>query len=117
MADRPTRMAQPRARKALIAAGSASAAGLLLLVAAFFLTRDVAPRIGIRWNADERNRERLERQFQLAAGAGQPDGTWIYDLIDTSRRNIGAILTDTAVAEATNLDPVQLSPLPAAPRG
>ena len=65
-----------------------------------------SPRVSVRWAAgvDERERRALEERFRLAAPEDRGDATWQYDLTDTSRGNITALVDDPAVDDTAGVD-------------
>ena len=83
--------------------------GLLALGLAYVLTNGPAPGIRVRWRDDlsaERQGE-LERKYLLANGRAPMDDaprSLAYDLIDTSRWNIRALVQDPDVADTNDLD-------------
>ena len=59
------------------------------------------------WKPDvtETARTEIERQFSLKDGQARPDeGYWTYDLADTSRANIKALVEHPSVAETYHID-------------
>src|SRR5687767_1472261 len=73
---------------------------LLALGIAYYFTCEPAPRVALRWRegvASERRQE-LERRFLLVNPA--PDRDRIeYDLLDTSRTNLEALVREPDVAD------------------
>jgi hypothetical protein len=68
--------------------------------------RDPGPKINVRWvpDVDDAAREAIEARFQLAR-EGQPDGrTRRYELLDPSRANVEALLTNPAVEDTAGLN-------------
>ncbi len=79
------------ARVATVVAASV----MLSLGVAYYLTYEPSVRIGVRWQdgVSLEQRARLERRFRLVNGV--PSETHIrYDLLDTRRSNIEALVTD-----------------------
>src|SRR5262245_29933068 len=73
---------------------------LLTLAVTYHFTYEPAPRIAIRWAADIQpaRRQRLERRFTLVSPASDRDRIE-YDLLDTSRANIEALVREPDVAD------------------
>jgi hypothetical protein len=73
---------------------------LVALGTAYYFTYEPAPRIAIRWPADIQpaRRQALERRFLLVNPATDRDRTE-YDLLDTSRANIEALVREPDVAD------------------
>ena len=83
--------------------------GLCLLWLAYALTLERAPGIRVRWRDDVTVAQQAERErmYLLANGrATMPEAprSIAYDLLDTSSRNIAAIVTDTRVADTNDID-------------
>ena len=73
--------------------------------------RDPGPKINVRWapDVDDAAREEVETRFHLAQ-EGQPDGrTRHYELLDSSRANVEALLTNPAVEDTAGLDRATLA--------
>jgi len=84
-----------------------SLAGLMLLAAAYWATVERAPRVRVLW------RDGITAEQQAAREAAYllrnprdrlPEGSLAYDLLDTSRGNIGRLVEDPAVADTNDLD-------------
>ena len=73
---------------------------LLALGAAYYLTYEPAPRIAILWRAgiELERRAELERRFLLVNRAPERE-RFEYDLLDTSRGNIQALVHERDVAD------------------
>jgi hypothetical protein len=89
-----------------LARAGASLGGLVLvaLAAAYWLTYEPAPQIGITWRpgiSDERRAE-LERRFLLVNPARENDRL-MYDLLDTRRSNIEALVFEPDVADTDRI--------------
>jgi hypothetical protein len=72
-----------------------AASVLLACGVAYYLTYEPSVRIGVRWRNEvtEERRGELERRFRLVNGV--PTGTTFrYDLLDTRRTNIEALIKD-----------------------
>jgi hypothetical protein len=96
----------PSARLAL-AAGTSGLAALIILGLAYALTIEPAPRIRVAWREHVTDEQRvlLERTYLLDRGRDPlPGGSFAYDLLDTSRSNISALIEDTAVADTSDID-------------
>lgn len=80
---------------ALVAAGV-----LLTLAATYYLTYEPSPRVGIQWRPGitAERRAELERRFRLV-NPGLEDGRPMYDLLDTSRQNLEALVNERDVAD------------------
>jgi hypothetical protein len=74
-------------------------AGLLALAAAFIDVALIPPRVTVRWGEEGSRVERmaLERRYRLESGQPTEGTTWRYELLDRSRDNVRAIVTDPAV--------------------
>jgi len=73
--------------------------------------RDPGPKINVRWapDVDDAGRESVEARFHLAQ-EGEPDGrTRHYELLDSSRANVEALLTNPAVEDTAGLDRATLA--------
>jgi hypothetical protein len=77
---------------------------LVALGIAYYFTYEPAPRIGVRWRtglgADRRSQ--LERRFLLVDPSPTEDMVK-YDLLDTRRENLNAIVSDPDVAEVESI--------------
>lgn len=85
---------------ALRVVGVIAACMLVALGAAYYFTYEPAPRIAIRWpeGIDPSRREELERRFLLVNPEPERD-RFEYDLLDTSRANIEALVREPDVAD------------------
>jgi len=85
---------------ALRVVGVIAACILVGLGAAYYFTYEPAPRIAIRWpeGIDPSRREELERRFLLVNPEPERD-RFEYDLLDTSRANIEALVREPDVAD------------------
>jgi hypothetical protein len=63
-------------------------------------------RIQIRWSPDaDAERERLEARYTLHAGVERGDPrTWLYEIADSSQRNLRALIDDPHVADTHMVD-------------
>jgi hypothetical protein len=80
--------------------------GLAALGIAYWLTYEPAPAVQIRWRdgLSAARRAQLERKYLLV----EPDPeSGHYALLDTSRRNIEALVTDPDVADTNDIDRVE----------
>ena len=66
----------------------------------------IQPRVTIRWSDDlaALDREVLERRYRLESGQRDEGTTWRYALLDRSRKNVEAIVTDPAIADTGYID-------------
>jgi hypothetical protein len=87
-----------------------AAAILLAIGTARYLTIEPAPTISIRWREDvtAARRAELERSFLLVA-TEQQGTTFRYDLLDTRRSNLEALLKERDVADTAGIDRNTLS--------
>ena len=85
---------------ALRVVGLAAACVLVALGIAYDFTYEPAPRIAVRWppGLDPARRQELERRFLLVNPALDRDRVE-YDLLDTSRTNIEALVREPDVAD------------------
>ena len=85
---------------ALRVVGVIAACMLIALGAAYYFTYEPAPRIAVRWppGLDAARRQELERRFLLVNPAADRDRTE-YDLLDTSRANVEALVREPDVAD------------------
>lgn len=75
--------------------------------------RDPAPKINVRWapDVDDATRAAAEARFHLVQD-GDPDGrTRRYELLDASRANTEALVTDPVVEDTAGLDRLTLAPV------
>jgi hypothetical protein len=81
-------------------AGAVAACVMLALGGAYYVTYEPAPRIAVRWpeGIDPARREALERQFLLVRPTLDRDRVE-YDLLDTSRGNLEALVRERDVAD------------------
>jgi hypothetical protein len=88
---------------------AAAAAGVILfaLGMAYYFTYEPAPEIRIRWRdgLDPGRRAELERRFLLINPAPFEDRL-TYDLLDTSRRNVEALVNERDIADTDRVDRV-----------
>ena len=100
----------------LVGGWPAATAALVLaaLGAAYFFTCEPSLTVKIRWrgDVDAARRAALERKFLLVNPSPQERRTIRYDLLDTSRSNLQAILDNPAVEDTTDIDRFSFS-LPA----
>ena len=64
------------------------------------------PRVNIRWVAglEEAQRRRLEQRLGLQNGTQQEEGTWRYDLVDSSPARLADILGNDAVEDTHEIN-------------
>jgi len=96
-----------------LAAHQFFAAGLLCLViagAAYGTLRvTFGPRpvsVHVRWApaVDDTIRQRLEERYSLLQGERREERTWAYTLVDPSRDNVRALVSDVAIEDTQNID-------------
>ena len=85
---------------AVRAVGIIAACVLIGLGTAYYFTYEPAPRIAVRWpeRIDPARRQELERRFLLVDPQVDRDRVE-YDLLDTSRQNIEALVREPDVAD------------------
>jgi hypothetical protein len=74
---------------------------------AYWLTIEPAPAVRVQWRpgVSEEQQAALERRYLLVNARDRLDGGSIaYDLLDTSVRNIRALVADEAVADTADID-------------
>ena len=81
--------------------GVTAACILVALGAAYHFTYEPAPRISVRWppGLDPARRQELERRFLLVKPEPERDRVE-YDLLDTSRANVKALVREPDVADS-----------------
>ena len=87
--------------------GPIGVSGLALLGLAYWLTYEPAPRVRVLWRQDVTSEQQaaLERKYLLLNGRDRfTEGTLAYDLLDTSRWNIRALVEDPAVADTHDIE-------------
>ena len=87
--------------------GAAGAAGLAALALAYWLTIEPAPRVRVLWRDDVRPPQQvtLEQKYLLVNGRDRmASGSVAYDLLDTSSRNIQALVEDPAISDTNDID-------------
>lgn len=87
--------------------GSIGVAGLAVLGVAYWLTYEPAPRIRVKWRdgVTVPHQTLLEQRY-LLLNRREPlaEGSVAYDLLDTSRRNIKAIVDDLAIEDTNDIE-------------
>ncbi|OFW02333.1 MAG: hypothetical protein A3I61_19450 [Acidobacteria bacterium RIFCSPLOWO2_02_FULL_68_18] len=81
--------------------------GLMLLGAAYLATLERVPRIRILWRdgVTAEQQAALEARYLLRNARDRlPEGSLAYDLLDTSRANIRALVDDPAVTDSNDID-------------
>lgn len=82
--------------------------GLAALSLAYWLTYEPAPAVRVRWRETVTPQQQagLERKYLLSNGrAPMADGRSIaYDLLDTRRSNVEALVRDPVVADTNDID-------------
>ncbi len=85
-----------------------AALGLCLTALAFYLVRAGLPdpSINVRWSSgvDEAQRAELEARFGLANGTPLEPPTWSYQLENTNRSNVSALVAHPDVADTQKID-------------
>ena len=83
---------------------------LMSLGAAYYFTYEPAPRIAIRWPTDiePERRHELERRFLLVNPAADGDRVE-YDLLDTSRDNVEALVREPDVFDTDRISRERLT--------
>lgn len=87
--------------------GALGVAGLAVLGLTYWLTVEPAPRVRVLWRAGvtPARQAALERAYLLENGRDRlPEGSIAYDLLDTSRSNLQALVQDPAVADTNDID-------------
>jgi len=87
--------------------GAIGIAGLTVLGFAWWLTYEPAPRVRVLWRPDvtPARQAALEQKYLLVNGRDRlPEGSIAYDLLDTSRPNIQALVTDAAAADTNDIE-------------
>jgi len=87
--------------------GLSGLAGLALLAAAYWVTREPAPRIRVLWRDGTTIQQQAALEasyFLLNARDRLPEGSLAYDLLDASRSNIRRLVEDPAVADTNDID-------------
>ncbi len=81
-------------------------AGLIALRVAYNATYEPAPGIRVRWRdgTSDMRRAFLEMTYRLTDAAAPEGLSYSYVLLDTSRRNIEAMIKDPEVADTGDLD-------------
>ncbi len=81
-------------------------AGLAALGFAYWFTYEPAPSIRVRWRDDVTNQRQaaLERKYLLVNGRAPSGRSIAYDLLDTRRENIKALVQDPEVRDTNDLD-------------
>ena len=94
----PTRAGRVR----LIAAGAV----LALAVSALVYRPPVAPQVNVRWSSavGDQQRAALEARFHLTHGEWRDERTWTYRIADTTRTNVGALVTHPDVEDTHHID-------------
>lgn len=84
----------------------ASRVALAGLALAYFLTYQPAPIVHVTWapSVTESQQARLERRYLLLNRRDPQERSYVYDLLDTSRRNVEALVQDPDVMDTHNID-------------
>ena len=88
-----------------------AAAGLLAAALAIVDVSITEPRVHVRWSSATAPDARmlLEERYGLSAGELVQETTWRYALLDRSSGNLGALLSDPAVADTAYIDRAALT--------
>jgi hypothetical protein len=99
--------------------GACVVAALAIALAAGLFVRTPNPLIHVRWEetVDAPARGALERQFQLLPVEQVGVTTWRYELTETSRANVGAIVGHAAVEDTHFINRTSFAIDPEAPSG
>lgn len=87
--------------------GAIGAAGVIGLAAAYWLTCEPAPRMRVLWRLDvaPQRQAALEQKYLLRNRRDQlPEGSFAYDLLDTSPANIKALVEDPAILDTNDIE-------------
>lgn len=86
-------------------AGAIGAAMLIVMAAAYAITREASPIIHVRWRADVEAAERQDRRqaHALSECSALDDRTDRCELLDTSRSNLAAIVGDSTIEDTYHL--------------
>ena len=81
-------------------------AGLIAMRAAYDLTWEPAPGVRVRWRdgTTDARRAQLERKYRLEYPTAPEGLSFSYVLLDTSRRNIEALVKDPEAADTADID-------------
>ena len=92
-------------------AGLVSGLCLAALWATYYLTNEPSATVKIRWQAGltAEQRTEKERRYLLVFQENTNDGWSRYDLLDTGRRNIEALVRDPDAEDTTDIDREALS--------
>lgn len=80
--------------------------GLVSLRVAYNVTYEPAPAVRVRWRdlTTDARRVQLERKYRLTDPAAPEGLSYSYVLMDTSRRNIEALVKDPEAADTNDID-------------
>ena len=80
--------------------------GLAALAFAYWFTYEPAPGVRVSWRPGIalEQQEALERKYMLAGRQAPMNGSLAYELLDTTRSNIEALLKDPAVVDTNDID-------------
>lgn len=87
--------------------GSIGSAGLAILALAYWLTYEPAPRIRVKWrDGTTISLQTLLEQRYLLLNRREPlaEGSVAYDLLDTSTRNIKAMVDNPAIEDTNDIE-------------
>lgn len=85
---------------------TAAAVVLLVLGVTYYMTVEPSPTVSIRWRegVPDAQRASLERSFLLVNPIAHEPRTFRYDLLDTSRMNLEAIVEEPAIEDTGSID-------------
>ena len=97
-------MGYRRTTRLAMSAGIASTGLLGVITAAYLFTREPAPEVRVEWrqSVTPERRAELERRFLLVRPRPYEDAL-AYDLLDTSRANIEALVRERDVADTDGI--------------
>lgn len=111
---------QAASRRGLWLTGIALSLALLALIGLIWvLTSEPAPSIHVRWrdSVTPERRAQLEADFRLIHAELIEGNSWAYDFLDTSGRNIQALVQHPDVADTHEIDRQAFVVRPEAPDG
>ena len=99
-------MARNTRRTPLLVLAAGVVVTALAFTGAYYLTYEPAPLVRVRWRdgVTAERRAELERQFLLVRPEPHEGRTISYDLLDTSRGNVEALLRTPEVEDTDHID-------------